>query len=83
MFLVGCVYNFCNAHRSLRRVLYLPNHTKRWVPMSPAMEAGITDHLWSVKELLSYRVPLPRWEPPKRRGRRSRALQELISRWCQ
>lgn len=83
VFLVGCVYNFCDAHRSLRRVLYLPGHQKRWVPRSPAMAAGITDHLWTVEELLSYRVPLPRWKPPKRRGRRSKALQALIKRWCE
>jgi hypothetical protein len=33
-------------------------------------------------ELLSFHVPLPRWSPPKRRGRPSRALQRLIERWC-
>lgn len=81
MFLVGTLYNFCDAHTSLRRVLYLPDNSKRWVPMTPAMEAGITDHIWSVKELLSYHVPLARWEPPKRRGRRSKQLQALIDRW--
>jgi len=31
-------YNFCRAHSSLR--------------ITPAMEAGLTDHVWSVKELL-------------------------------
>lgn len=81
MCLVGTVYNFCDPHRSLRRVLYLPDNTKRWVPMTPAMEAGITDHVWTVEELLGYQVPLPRWEPPKRRGRRSKQLQALIDRW--
>ena len=35
----------------------------------PAMAAGITDHCWSVRELLSYRVPSPRWTPPEHRGR--------------
>ena len=28
-----------------------------------------------------YRVPPPRWAPPRRRGRRSKALQALIDRW--
>jgi hypothetical protein len=26
---------------------------RRWKPVSPAMAAGLTDHVWSVKELLS------------------------------
>jgi transposase-like protein/IS1 family transposase len=72
MFLVGTVYNFCTPHESL--------HPAR--KMTPAMAAGITDHCWTIHELLSFRVPLPRWAPPKRRGRPSRALQRLIERWC-
>jgi IS1 family transposase len=31
-------YNFCRVHRSLR--------------VTPAMEAGITDHVWTLRELL-------------------------------
>ncbi len=46
------------------------------------MAAGITDHCWTVRELLSLHVPPPRWTPPKQRGRRSGALQRLIERWC-
>ena len=26
---------------------------RRWWPRSPAMAAGLTDHLWTVKELLT------------------------------
>jgi transposase-like protein len=74
MYLVGTLYNFCCVHSSLRladgRV------------QTPAMATGITDHIWSVSELLHYRVPPPHWEPPGRRGRRSHALQALIDRWC-
>src|SRR3989449_11297971 len=33
----------------------------RCVQQTPAMAAGITDHCWSVRELLSYHVPPPRW----------------------
>jgi len=69
MYLVGTVYNFCSGHGSLGG-------------RTPAMAAGITDHQWTVAELLGYRVPLPRWTPPKRRGRRSAALERLIARWC-
>ena len=31
-------YNFCRIHQTLR--------------VTPAMEAGLTDHVWSVQELL-------------------------------
>ena len=72
MFLVGTVYNFCTPHASLGRAQQT----------TPAMAAGITDHGWTMQELLSFHVPLPRWVPPKQRGRPSRALQRLIKRWC-
>jgi hypothetical protein len=49
--------------------------------MTPAMASGITDHGGTVRALLSFHVPPPRWTPPKQRGRRSRALQRLIARW--
>ena len=81
MYLVGTVYNFCAAHKSLRQVLYLPNNSRRWIPRTPAIAAGITDHIWTVQELLSYQVPLPPWEPPKRRGRPTNHVKELIKRW--
>ena len=68
MYLVGTVYNFCTVHRSLQ--------------VTPAMAAGITDHHWSVGDLLAYRIPPPRWQPPRRRGRPSKATQALEKRWC-
>jgi IS1 family transposase len=64
MFLVGTAYNFCTPHTSL-------SQTRK---MTPAMAAGITDHCWTMHELLSFRVPLSRWVPPKRRGRRASAF---------
>ena len=72
MFVVGPVYNFCTPHESLSSA---PKTT-------PAMAAGITDHCWTMHELLAFHVPLSRWAPPKRRGRPSRTLQRLIERWC-
>lgn len=39
VFLLGCVYNFCSIHASLRH-------------STPAMAAGLTDHLWSVADFL-------------------------------
>jgi hypothetical protein len=82
MYLVGTVYNFCTYHHSLRIAIHLPANRRHWVPRTPAMTAAITDHLWTVKELLSFQVPLPRWTPPKRRGRPSKATKALIAQWC-
>ncbi len=73
MYLVGTIYNFCTFHGSLT--------TADRVARTPAMAAGITDHRWTVYEFLQYQVPPPRWQPPKRRGRRSKHLQALIDRW--
>jgi transposase-like protein len=70
MFLVGTVYNFCTFHQSLRLPLLIGAAGHRhWVPRTPALAAGLTDHRWSVEELLSFKVPPPPWVPPKRRGR--------------
>jgi hypothetical protein len=52
MYLAGTVYNFCTYHKSLRVPLYLPNDRRRWLRRTPAIAAGITDHLWTVHELL-------------------------------
>jgi len=71
MFVVGTVYNFCTPHASL-------SQTRK---TTPAMAAGITDHCWTVRELLAFHVPPPRWTPPKRRGRPSHTLKRLIERW--
>jgi IS1 family transposase/transposase-like protein len=56
-------YNFCLPHASLRIPFVLPEPTngtgsaKRWQPQTPAMAAGWTDHVWSVREMLLFRVP--------------------------
>jgi transposase-like protein len=70
MFLVGCLYNFCTPHDSLRLPLYVGRSgRRRWVQRTPALAAGLTDHIWSVEELLTFKVPPPPCVPPKRRGR--------------
>jgi hypothetical protein len=68
MWLVGTAYNFCWPHDSLRR-LAAPGTSPKWHERTPAMAAGLTDHCWSLGELLRLQIPLPRWVPPKRRGR--------------
>ncbi len=82
MYLTGTVYNFCTYHQSLRVPLSLPNNQRRWLRRTPAIAAGITDHLWTIQELLSFRVPPPLWQPPRRRGHPSNALKSLVARWC-
>lgn len=74
IWLVGTVYNFCRAHRSLRLVESGANPERRWIERTPAQAAGLTDHSWSLYELLSLAVPPA--TVPKRRGRRPRWLLE-------
>lgn len=47
VYLMGCIYNFCRYHASLGK-------------RTPAMAAGLTDHLWSISDLLWWR-PKPFW----------------------
>jgi len=80
LYLVGTVYNFCTYHQSLR----LPGiiHGHKWIPRTPAIAAGLTDHRWTVQELLSFHVPPPRWTPPPHgRGPLTAAQKKLIARW--
>jgi hypothetical protein len=62
-------YNFCLPHASLRQPLLLPEPTngsgsaKLWRPCTPAMAAGLSDPVWSLKEVLLYRVPP--WPQPQ------------------
>jgi transposase-like protein len=71
MYVVGCLYNFCDCHKSLRLRLSVGRFGHRWVQRTPAMAAGLTDHIWTLAELFAFKVPPPRWEPPKQQGRRS------------
>jgi len=56
-------YHLCLPHISLREELPTAQPTRgsgsprKWRPITPAMAAGLTDHVWSTAELLSYRVP--------------------------
>jgi IS1 family transposase len=56
-------YNFCLPHASLRLLLPQPEPTKgtgsakRWRPCTPAMAAELTDHVWTLREVLVCRVP--------------------------
>src|SRR5712664_1311769 len=56
-------YNFCLPHASVCQPLLPPEPThgtgsaKRWQPRTPAMAAGLTDHVWTLREVLLFRVP--------------------------
>jgi IS1 family transposase len=62
-------YNFCLPHASLHRLLAHPQPThgtgsaKRWRPCTPAMAAGLTDQVWSLRDVLLFRVPP--WPQPQ------------------
>jgi len=49
-------YNFVKPHKSLR--IEINEGRKRWKQHTPAMADGLTDHIWSLKELLTFRVPI-------------------------
>jgi hypothetical protein len=67
-YLVGCAYNLCWYHDSLR--LAAPeNAPRKWQERTPAMAAGLTDPRWTLREVLLLKVPRPAWVAPKRRGR--------------
>jgi len=82
MYVLGCVYNFCTYHHSLRVPYYLSQYTRRWLQRTPAIAAGLTDHRWSIAELFQFQVPPSPWTPPKQRGRPSKATLRLIEQWC-
>ena len=61
--------NFVLPHASVRQPLAEPVATQghgsatQWRPYTPAMAAGLTDHVWSLREVLLYRVPP--WPQPQ------------------
>jgi IS1 family transposase len=62
-------YNFCLPHASLRQPLPQPEPTnghgsaKQWRPCTPAMAAGLTNRVWSLRAVLMFRVPP--WPQPQ------------------
>lgn len=63
MYLIGCVYNLCVVHDELSSSKHLGS------ACTPAMAAGLTNRVWSVKEVLTFQVAPAPWVEPKRRGR--------------
>jgi len=77
MYLIGTVYNFCTGHHALRRPNFDNPARPRWQERTPAMASGLTDHVWTVAELLSCKVVPPLRAPPKRRGRPPKGKRAL------
>ena len=50
--LEDALYNFTRPVKTLRVELANPSKQARWQQRTPAMAAGLTDHIWTVKELL-------------------------------
>ena len=56
-------HNFCLPHASLRLPRAAPEPTKGsgsaklWQPWTPAMADGVTNRVWSLREVLMFRVP--------------------------
>lgn len=50
------VYNLMRPVKTLR--LAVRDRQRRWQARSPGMAAGLTDHLWTIDELLT-RIPVP------------------------
>ena len=66
--------NFCWPVRTLRA----KGEGGAWQRRTPAMAAGLTDHRWTMRELLSQPIPLPPWVAPKRRGRPPKREQSVM-----
>ncbi len=67
MYVIGSTYNFCWPHHEL-------SDSKHFgYGCTPAMTAGLTDHIWSISELLRFKVAPAPWVEPKRRGRPRKA----------
>lgn len=71
VFLLGTIYM---VHHALRLPNFDHPQQPRWRQQTPAMASGLTDHVWSVHELFTFRVPPPPFIPPKRRGRPPKSL---------
>ena len=66
MYLISSTYNFCWPHQELSKPTHLGCLT------TPAMAAGLTNHVWSMWELLSYCIA----EAALNRAKATRATKE-------
>lgn len=81
MDILGCVYNFCDFHQSLRLKLSVGRHGFRWVQRTPALAAGLADHCWSLEELFAHKTPPRPWIKKQGRGRMPNRLKKRMQRY--
>jgi hypothetical protein len=82
MYLIGCTYNFCRPHQELSKQAHFGG------PTTPAMAAALTDHIWSLRELLCYKVAPASWvqatpakpKRPRGRPRKRPAVEQRLSK---
>jgi IS1 family transposase len=67
MYLIGCTYNFCFPHHELS------NKNHYGFACTPAMAAGVADHIWSVQEVLTYKIAPTPWVEPRQGRKKKRA----------
>lgn len=60
MWVVGCVYNWCTYHDALKIACPIAPQKRRWLKRTPAIATGLTDHRWSIAELLWWKCPTSR-----------------------
>ena len=68
IYLIGCTYNFCFPHHELSKSSHFG------YCCTPAMAAGLTDHIWSIRELLMYKVPPTPYIESKQSKRQKRTV---------
>lgn len=49
-------YNFVKSHKSLR--ILVNDGKRKWKQRTPMMAEGLTDHVWTLEELLTFKVPV-------------------------
>jgi hypothetical protein len=49
-------YNFVKPHKSLW--IRVDLNRKKWMNRTPAMAEELTDHVWKIKELMTFRVSI-------------------------
>ncbi len=74
MDVIGCTYTFCFPHHEW-------SQPKQFgYACTPAMAAGLTDHLWTVQEVFTYKIAPAPWVEPKlpRRSRKKAGSTPLL-----
>jgi hypothetical protein len=71
MYLIGCTYNLCFAHHELSSARHFGSLC------TPAMASGLTDHIWSIGEVLTYKLAPAPWIEPKR-ARKKAGMEPLL-----